>query len=142
MGQATRRTACRRLRLRRLVHSARLDVWPAGPALQPRDLITLRGNRPTQLRYLLQQLQHQALEFGSAKAVDVRARRHSQIESEAHRFGNRSRSPRVIPSHPKSKSQTNPRQDFCPSYTCPHPTTGRPIRLYLRTARLERWNAA
>jgi hypothetical protein len=72
----------RRLRLGRLVHSARLDIRPARPALQPRDLVTLRSNSSLKLRHFLQQLQHQALQLGGAKGVDVRRRRHSPNESE------------------------------------------------------------
>ncbi len=82
----------RRLRLARLFHAARLDVRldvrPTRPALQPRDLVTQRRDRSPKLRSLLQKLQHQALELGRRKRVDVRQRRHSPIESENRRFGN------------------------------------------------------
>jgi hypothetical protein len=79
---AARAMFFRRLRLGRLVHSARLDIRPARPALQPRDLVTLRSNSSLKLRHFLQQLQHQALQLGGAKGVDVRRRRHSPNESE------------------------------------------------------------
>jgi hypothetical protein len=82
----------RRSRFARLFHAARLDVRldvrPTRPALQPRDLVTQRPNRSPKFRLLLEKLEHQALELGRRKRVDVRRRRHSDIESENRRFGN------------------------------------------------------
>jgi len=73
--------------LARLIHSARLDVRPAGSALQPRNLVALQGNHPTKIGHLLQKPQHHALELRSRKSIKVRRWRHSLRESENHRFG-------------------------------------------------------
>src|ERR1019366_9646189 len=70
----------RRSRLARLFHAARLDVRldvrPSRATLQPCDLVAKRSNRSLKLRPLFQELQHQTLEFGKRKRVDVRRRRH------------------------------------------------------------------
>ena len=106
----------RRLRLARLFHAARfdvrLDVRPTRPALQPGDLVTQRRDHSPKFRSLLEKLQHQALQLGRRKRVDVGRRRHSRIEF---------RKPPIreildSPHESIRRTQADARQDFCPSY--------------------------
>ena len=110
----------RRLRFASLFHAARLDirldVRPTRPALQPRDLVTQRPNRSPKFRLLLEKLKHQALELGRRKRVDVRRRRHSDIESENRQFGNPPSSTLSQFAAPTAERQSGARQDFCPCY--------------------------
>src|SRR5215470_2451930 len=75
-------------RLGRLLHPARFDRRPAGPALEASDLIAQRGIRSLQLRHLLKQFDHQALQLGMGQAIKIDRRRHAQNESDSRRRGN------------------------------------------------------
>ena len=55
----------RRLRPRRIVHAARLDVGAAFQTLQSCDLVALLGNDPLQLGNFAEQLDDQSFKFGS-----------------------------------------------------------------------------
>src|ERR1700693_1913662 len=76
----------------RFLHPARLDVRldvrPSRPALEPRDLFTQRRDCSLRYRQLLEKLQHQALQLGGRKRVEIRRRRHCSIDSEKCRFVN------------------------------------------------------
>src|SRR5215831_17755045 len=93
----TLRTA-RFRRLGRLLHAARFDRRPAGPALETSDLIAQRGNRSLQLGYHLKLLDDQAFQLGMRETVKIARRYHSQNESDSRRSGNRKivPSPRVL----------------------------------------------
>src|SRR5271163_2724093 len=59
----------------RFLHAARLDVRldvrPSRAALQPRDFVTQRRDCSLRFRQLLEKLQHQALQLGGRKRVDL-----------------------------------------------------------------------
>src|SRR6185436_2635831 len=57
------------------------DVRPALTALQTRDLVTLLRNYPLKLRHSTEQLDHQCLQIGIRKRLNVR-RRHGRNESD------------------------------------------------------------
>src|SRR5262249_6621527 len=60
----------------------------AGPALETSDLVAQRSIRSLQLRHLLKQFDHQALQLGMGQAIKIDRRRHAQNESDSRRCGN------------------------------------------------------
>src|SRR5262249_37346248 len=75
-------------RLGRLLHPARLDSRPAGPALETSDLVAQRSIRSLQLRHLLKQFDHQPLQLAIGQGIKTDRRRHAQNESDSRRRGN------------------------------------------------------
>src|SRR5215813_8294864 len=72
-------------RLGRLLHPARFDRRPTGPALETSDLVAQRSIRSLQLRHLLKQFDHQALQLGMGQAIKIDRRRHAKTESDSRR---------------------------------------------------------
>src|SRR5262249_52464439 len=64
------------------------DRRPARPALETSDLVAQRSIRSLQLRHLLKQFDHQALQLGMGQAIKIDRRRHAENESDSRRRGN------------------------------------------------------
>ena len=71
----------RRLRRRRIVHAARLDVGAAFQTFQSRNLVALLRHDTLQLGNLAEQLHYQSFEFGPRKARKIARTGHAPSES-------------------------------------------------------------
>src|SRR6187551_721640 len=71
----------RRLRPRRILHAARLDVGAAFQTFQSCDLVALLRYHPLQLSNLAEQFDHQSFEFGPRKPREIAGRGHARSES-------------------------------------------------------------
>src|SRR6266849_5248652 len=66
-----------------LLHAARLQVRPARPTLEPRNLVAQSRHHSLQLDHLLPLLDDQALQFGLRQVVKIVGRRHAHNESDS-----------------------------------------------------------
>ena len=84
----------RRLRPRRILHAARLDVGPAFQTFEPCNLVALLRYNPLQLGNLAEQLDDQRFELGPRKAREIARRGHARNESY---FTASAESPKCLP---------------------------------------------
>ena len=80
LATSTTLAAVRRPRRGSLLHPARLDRRTALQAFQPRNLVTLLGDHPLEIRHLTQQLHHKLQQFRMRQTRQLRWGGHIQVE--------------------------------------------------------------